>query len=124
MEQIIARLELGKTKYNHGVRVDNDTMTWGTPKNSWMEMANEEFLDGIIYVTADYIRRHRENGGTMNMGNMEYDFLLRNKEAHELKDDNQLILYIIEHWREMESCRHKLMIKNLFDIVFEATSRY
>jgi hypothetical protein len=124
MEQIIARLELGKTKYKHGVRVDNDTMTWGTQKNSWMEMANEEFLDGIIYVTADYIRRHRENGSTMNMGTMEYNFLLKNKEAHELKDDNELILYILENWMDMENCKHKMMIKNLFDMVFDATSRY
>jgi hypothetical protein len=60
----------------------------------------------------------------MNMGTMEYNFLLKNKEAHEFKDDNELILYILENWRDMENCKHKMMIKNLFDMVFDATSGY
>ena len=56
MEEILSRLELGLRKYNHGVRVNDDTRTWGTRMNSWMEMAKEEFLDAIIYVVADYIK--------------------------------------------------------------------
>ena len=123
MEQVIQRLELGRKKYNHGVRVDSDTMTWGTQKNSWMEMANEEFLDGIVYVISDYIRKHRENdSSSMKMGNMEYNFLLKNKDADKFVDDNDLILYILENWREMESCKHKMMVKGLLDMVYEATS--
>lgn len=123
MEQVIQRLELGRKKYNHGVRVDSDTMTWGTQKNSWLEMANEEFLDGIVYVISDYIRKHRENdSSSMKMGNMEYNFLLKNKDADKFVDDNDLILYILENWREMESCKHKMMVKGLLDMVYEATS--
>jgi hypothetical protein len=58
-EQIVGRLKVGKERYGHGVIVDSDTREWGTPKNSWIDMAVEEFLDAIIYVIADYIRRGR-----------------------------------------------------------------
>ena len=57
-KELNARLDLGLVRYGHGVRVDDDTTTWGTPKNSWMEMAKEELLDAIIYVVADYIRTY------------------------------------------------------------------
>jgi len=60
--EILGRLELGLKRYNHGVRVDDDTRTWGTPKDSWMEMAKEELLDAIIYTVADYIRNVRSEG--------------------------------------------------------------
>jgi len=41
-EELTERLKLGLKRYNHGVRVDDDTQTWGTPKDSWMEMAKED----------------------------------------------------------------------------------
>ena len=56
LEELTGRLELGISKYNHGVRVDDDTRDWGTPRNSWLHMAREEFLDAMIYIAADYIR--------------------------------------------------------------------
>ena len=40
-EQIVGRLEIGKKRYGHGVIVDSDTREWGTPKNSWIDMAVE-----------------------------------------------------------------------------------
>ena len=52
--EILERLELGLKRYNHSVRVDDDTRTWGTPKDSWMEMAKEELLDAIIYTCLLY----------------------------------------------------------------------
>ena len=52
MKEIIDRLNIGRERYGHGVRVDDDTTTWGTKENSWMEMAREEFLDAVIYVIA------------------------------------------------------------------------
>ena len=61
-KELNARLDLGLERYGHGVRVDDDTRTWGTPKDSWMEMAKEELLDAIIYVVADYIRSCEERG--------------------------------------------------------------
>lgn len=50
------RLKIGKERYGHGVRSWDDTTEWGTSKNSWLEMAREEFYDGIIYLLAEYIR--------------------------------------------------------------------
>ena len=44
---VSARLRLGKEKYGHGVCTHKDTRTWGTPKDSWMEMAEEEFADAL-----------------------------------------------------------------------------
>jgi hypothetical protein len=100
MEQVKARLELGFKKYGHGVRVDSDTMTWGTVKNSWMEMAKEEFLDGLVYVAADYIRNNRKKG------TMKGD------------DDNNLIIELLSNYETMmDECRHKVMIKNLFNML-------
>ena len=61
-EQIVGRLELGKERYGHGVIVNSDTREWGTPNNSWIEMATEEFLDAIIYVIADY-KGEKTRGG-------------------------------------------------------------
>ena len=56
LEELTGRLELGLSKYTHGVWVDDDTRHWGTPRNSWLYMAREEFLDAMIYIAADYIQ--------------------------------------------------------------------
>jgi len=115
MEDIKARLELGKSKYGHGVRVNMDTTTWGTPKNSWMEMAKEEFLDALVYVAADYIVKGRT--GSISMSDMEA-YYIHDKELHTREsDDNNLILYILENRQDMEACSHKTLIFNLFSIL-------
>ena len=98
-DQIVARMDMGKKKYGHGVRVDDDTTTWGTPKNCWMEMAREEFLDAVVYVIADYIRS-------------------KNLNAYKTEDDdNKLILHIMDTWQTMEPCRHKTLLSTLFNIL-------
>lgn len=51
-----ARLELGKKRYGHGVRVMDDTREWGTKRDSWEEMMLEEALDGMIYSAAAMLR--------------------------------------------------------------------
>lgn len=123
---ILERLQLGKIKYGHGVRVDDDTMTWGTRKDSWMHMAREEFLDGIIYVIADYIRKGRES--TELMSKLEFRFMytedfVRSKnprkwiEDHRQPDDNELILYMLKRYHRIESPRHKYMIKTLLNML-------
>jgi hypothetical protein len=56
-DRIIERMELGRKRYGHGIRLNDDTRQWGTKKNSWMEMCEEEILDGIIYTIADHLRR-------------------------------------------------------------------
>ena len=98
-EDLLSRLELGLKKYNHGVRVDDDTRDWGTPVNSWLYMAKEEFLDAIIYVAADYIRV---------MG-------LKRDENEE--DDNRLIMYVVDMYSEMESAKHKMLIWQLLNML-------
>tara|TARA_B100000405_G_scaffold8789_1_gene7680 strand:- start:13245 stop:13562 length:318 start_codon:yes stop_codon:yes gene_type:complete len=91
-KELNARLDLGLTRYGHGVRVDDDTTTWGTPKNSWMEMAKEELLDAIIYVVADYIRTCGDRGEN---------------------DDNELIMKYAIDLKLIKSEKHRLILWNL-----------
>lgn len=60
MKLLQERLDLGKERYGHGVRVDEDTRTFGTKDNDWELMALEEMLDGLIYTTASIIRLRRK----------------------------------------------------------------
>tara|TARA_R110002072_G_scaffold157128_8_gene307652 strand:- start:415 stop:729 length:315 start_codon:yes stop_codon:yes gene_type:complete len=101
MDDLKARLEFGRQKYGHGVRVLMDTTTWGTPKNSWLEMAKEEFLDAVIYVTSDYIRNYIDICELKN------------------EDQNELILHCIEtrKYTMIKSLKHKQMIDNLIIMI-------
>lgn len=128
LDPILERLTIGRERYGHGVRVDDDTTTWGTKTNSWMEMANEEFLDAIIYVTADYIRINRDPETGM-MGDMEIRYMTQRPgyltaedpdawvKENPLMDDNDLILYIITNWTEMGVGRHKTLLCTLLNIL-------
>ena len=122
---VTKRLDLGRSKYGHGVRVNSDTMTWGTQKNSWMEMAIEEFLDGIIYIIADYIREGRNSKRVVS--DLEYKFMCKNKtriekpdplewlKEHDGQDDNELIMFILDHHKDIESDYHKLAVESLIN---------
>jgi len=90
------RLELGLKRYNHGVRVDDDTREWGTSKNSWMEMAREELLDAVIYVIADYIRMGKERGEN---------------------DENELIMHYAKDLKRIRSEKHRLILQSLLDLL-------
>ena len=102
--ELTGRLELGLRKYNHGVRVDDDTRDWGTPVNSWLHMAREEFLDAMIYVAADYIRKSG----------------LKRDEGEE--DDNKLIMRVIGKYIEIKSSKHKMLLWQLFNLLNTLTS--
>jgi hypothetical protein len=106
-EALTARLELGLKRYNHGVRVNDDTRSWGTPTNSWMDMAREELLDAVIYVVADYIRQVRSDGDEAPLS------FRRNDET----DDNKLIMSIVDDWNDIESSKHKMLLWNLFKML-------
>lgn len=56
-EAIRARLDLGRERYGHGIRVEDDTTQWGTKTDSWLEMGLEEIDDLAIYVIAQLLRR-------------------------------------------------------------------
>jgi len=57
-QRLTERMKLGVERYGHGVRPDDDTRQWGTTKNDWFEMAEEELLDAIMYINADYQREY------------------------------------------------------------------
>jgi len=105
--RILERMDLGKSKYGHGVRVDDNTKSWGTRKNSWMEMAEEEFLDAIIYVAADYIRQGRNSKDGMSILEQIYDA--------RYNDDNGLIMYVVKNVEFMDSNKHKFLLKGLLE---------
>jgi len=126
-EQIVGRLELGKERYGQGVIVNSDTREWGTPNNSWIEMATEEFLDAIIYVIADYIRQGRKNS---RWSSLEIDYKFDEKFRQEdedgvgtrtgelcFEDDNKLILHILKNYQKIDSPKHHMIIWNLLNII-------
>jgi hypothetical protein len=55
-ERLCERMKLGFQRYGHGMRIGDDTRQWGTRENSWLEMCEEEILDGIVYVAAHNLR--------------------------------------------------------------------
>ena len=87
LKELTERLELGLTKYNH-----DDT-------RNWLHMAREEFLDAMIYIAADYIR----------VSGLERD------EGEE--DDNKLIMHVIDHYSDLDSAKHKMLLWNLFNLL-------
>ena len=105
--RLLERLDLGKRKYGHGVRVNDNTKSWGTKKNSWMEMAEEEFLDAIIYVAADYIREGRNSKDKTSILEQLYDA--------QYDDDNGLIMYVVKNVEYMDSNKHKILLKGLLE---------
>tara|TARA_R110000824_G_scaffold288781_2_gene477225 strand:+ start:1934 stop:2377 length:444 start_codon:yes stop_codon:yes gene_type:complete len=50
------RMEIGLKRYGHGVRAQEDTRNFGTKDDTWVEMALEEVLDNLIYISAEIIR--------------------------------------------------------------------
>ncbi len=93
---VSARLRLGKEKYGHGVCTHKDTRTWGTPKDSWMEMAEEEFADALVYIAADYIRKY---------------------ERPSEPDDNERILQLVLNPHYMLSRDHARIMQTLTGLV-------
>jgi len=125
-EQLIGRLELGKERYGHGVIVNSDTREWGTPENSWINMCQEELLDAVIYIVADYIRKGRESDKLMC--ELELDFKVDDKfanapdpvkhllELHD-EDDNALIMHIVKNYNKIESPKHNMLVWNLMNML-------
>ena len=61
MHLIKKRMAEGAKKYGHGLRVDDDARAYASERDSWLEHALQEALDGIVY-TAAAIERHRRRG--------------------------------------------------------------
>lgn len=55
-KKIRNRLAFGLEKYKHGIQVDTNTISLGTIINSWLEMSEQELLDGMNYISAHLCR--------------------------------------------------------------------
>tara|TARA_B110000261_G_scaffold118200_1_gene131880 strand:- start:1 stop:222 length:222 start_codon:yes stop_codon:yes gene_type:complete len=62
-------------------------------------MARDEFLDAMIYIAADYIR----------VSGMKRD--------ENETDDSKRIMYVIDHYSDLTSAKHKMLIWNLFNML-------
>lgn len=55
--KIEGRLDFGRAKYGHGVRINDDMSNYTRSNiNSFLSMQEEEILDGIIYTAASKLR--------------------------------------------------------------------
>ena len=63
-DKIKMRFDLGRKRYGHGLSISSDVSKWTQNKtDDWLEMAYEEFYDGLIYLSAAYLRE-KECGTT------------------------------------------------------------
>lgn len=97
MDFIRKRLDLGRKKYGHGVRARDNPRTWGTDKDSWLEMADEEFADAVVYVVTDYIRNYENSSSD--------------------EDDNDRILELIERPSLLKSEEHRRKVETLMNLI-------
>ena len=92
LERLIQeRLDLGKERYGQGVKVFDNY--------DWFEMALEEFLDGMVYTAAAYL-----------------------KESHYIQkthDDNSAILSVILHRKTLPDGPYKKMLNVLANTISE-----
>lgn len=81
MTLIQGRLQLGRERYGHGVRVDDDTRTFGTESDNWELMLLEEVLDAQIYCAAAMIRimRSKERGINNYTTNELFNTVVKNE---------------------------------------------
>ena len=61
LEKLQKRLDFGRKKYGHGVKINNDTSKYTKDwdecsAQNWLMMAYEEMLDGCVYFSAEILR--------------------------------------------------------------------
>jgi hypothetical protein len=96
------RLELGKNKYNHGVIINQDTTQFGTEENDWICMAEEEMLDGLIYITANMIRHRRKQKEDEFDCKKIMSFFNKIMQKHNsLYNENKMLKYEIEELKKI-----------------------
>lgn len=104
LDDVAARLEFGRMKYGHGVRIDDDMSDYTrSQKNSFLDMGLEEVLDGIVYIVAQYLRW------------LKYRYNIQYHYEYDEYDDNENILTIIEHgihFPDTVSCKFKVILNN------------
>jgi hypothetical protein len=60
LERLKQRLKKGLDTYGHGVRIEDDTKQFGSNRNDWVAMCEEEILDGLIYAAAAAIKQEKQ----------------------------------------------------------------
>lgn len=71
-KKLTDRLNLGRDRYGHGVIIDSDVGQWTENKSDdWLEMAYEEFYDGLIYLSAAYFRSKKNNEDVSKLTKIE-----------------------------------------------------
>lgn len=88
LKLLIARLNLGRERYGHGIRISDDITQYGPGDNNWELMAEEELLDGMVYLGANLIRRRRERREKYNSRRTNDDIII-NTRTGRLWDDNK-----------------------------------
>jgi hypothetical protein len=86
-----SRLQLGKERYGQGV-VTSDAY-------NWINEAEEELLDCIIYILANYVKHYQY------------------KPFGEERDDNRNMMYLWRNKHFMEPCTTKTMLFSLESLV-------
>lgn len=56
IRMIQERMAVGRERYGHGIRSEDDTRQWDTRDDTWAEMGLEEALDLSLYLCAELIR--------------------------------------------------------------------
>ena len=103
--RVMGRMKVGKEKYGHGLVTAMNTTQWGTKIDSWLEMAEEEYMDALVYVLADYIREE-------------------NIFTRETEDDNELIVELLKTPEKIKSDFHRSSVNNLQSLIHQNLAKY
>ena len=91
IDLIKKRMAEGAKKYGHGMRVADDTRQYKSTRDSWVEHALQENLDGIVYMASALERLRRDaDAGTMRVE------AHRNALAHQVLACREL-LFLLGH---------------------------
>lgn len=82
LQKIDERLDVGIKRYGHGIRTFDNTIPFGTEKDSWLEMMEQELLDAVVYLTAHLMRKENIENDPENSKLREC--LQKYKEEHSL----------------------------------------
>jgi hypothetical protein len=88
IDRIKARLNLGLGIYGHGVQVESS-------EYNWMNMAEEEVLDGLIYTAAAILKREKQSSENQNKRASEIISNLQRQNEALLDRCEELVAFIL-----------------------------
>ena len=102
VEFIIQRQQLGRERYGHGIRREDDTRAYGTKLDSWWEMAQEEVGDAINYAVCGLLRLRGVRSAKVNDDN-----------AHVVQEilsqEDDIVRVLCEVWATLEAKKQKCL---------------